>query len=291
LPVRPYKHEKGDGLSAGFFNPFPKYLQVRHILRRRLGRELALGDRLPTEHELMQQFAVSRETVREALRGLEEDGLIRRRRGWGTVVVKLPGTGPDERLTGLVDDFTELKLNTEAEVLSKGVEALPAEVAALLHMSASEPMYRIRRRRLLESLPLAFHDCYLPLEIGVAIGRLDLNNTTVLHEISTTLGEDIHEDCQHIDASIADTEMAEVLNVPAGAPLLIITRVFGIDSHGPIMFFRAHFRSDRYYYTVQLAHLQHRRRATSLERPDFELRNEGEDIREKNERGGVVRNG
>jgi GntR family transcriptional regulator len=238
-------------LSAGFFNPFPKYLQVRHILRRRLGRELSPGDRLPTEHELVQEFGVSRETVREALRGLEEDGLIRRRRGWGTVVIKLPGTGPDERLTGLVDDFTELKLDTRAEVLSKGVETPPPEVATLLDISPSEPMYRIRRRRLLDSLPLVLHDCYLPLEIGAAIGRLDLKKTTVLHEISTTLGRAIHEDCQHIDAIVADTDMAQMLDVAVGAPLLVIMRAFGVDSYGPVMFFRSHFRADRYYYTVQ----------------------------------------
>lgn len=238
-------------MPAGFFNPFPKYLQIRHILRRRLGRELASGDRLPTEHELVEEFGVSRETVREALRGLEEDGLIKRRRGWGTVVVKLPGSGPDERLTGLVDDFTELQLDTRAEVLSKGVESPPPEVVALLHLSLSEPMYRIRRRRLLDSSPLAHHDCYLPLEIGVAVSRLDLRKTTVLREIGVTLNEAIHEDCQRIDATVADTDMAELLDIPVGAPLLVVTRAFGVDSYGPVMFFKSHFRADRYYYTVQ----------------------------------------
>jgi GntR family transcriptional regulator len=230
-------------LSAGFFNPFPKYLQVRHILRRRLGRDLTPGDRLPTEHELVQEFGVSRETVREALRGLEEDGLIRRRRGWGTVVIKLPGTGPDERLTGLVDDFTELKLDTEAEVLSKGVELPSPEVVTALSAPPDEPMYRIQRQRLLEGVPLSHHDCYLPVDVGLAVSRLELRKTTVLKEISQTLNAAIHENRQQIDATVADTEMAKVLAV--------------------MMFFKSHFRSDRYYYTVQLTQPQRRRHAAT----------------------------
>ncbi len=246
-------------MESGFFNPFPKYLQIRHILRRRFGRDFWPGDRLPTELELVEQFGVSRETVREALRGLEDDGLIRRRRGSGTVVVKVPDPGPDERLTGLVDDFTELKLDTEAEVLSKGVEHPPAEIMAALN-GTDDPMYRICRRRLLDRIPLVYHDCYLPLEIGAAVTRLDLRKTTVLHEVAATLGHAIHEDIQRIDATVADAEMAGLLKVPVGAPLLVIVRVFGVGSFGPAMFFRSYFRSDRYYYTVQLAPVRHPRK-------------------------------
>lgn len=237
-------------MSGEFFNPFPKYLQVREVLRRRLGRDFRPGDWLPTELKLVEEFGVSRETVREALRGLEEAGLIRRRRGSGTVVVKVPDAGPDDRLTGLVDDFTELKLDTRAELLDKAVENPPPEVAKALGVSPAAPMFRIRRRRFLDGEPLSHHECYLPIEIGAVLAQHDLRKKTVLHEISTTLDQRIHEDFQRIDATVADAEMAELLGVPVGAPLLVITRAFGNDSYGPRMFFRSHFRSDRYYYTV-----------------------------------------
>jgi GntR family transcriptional regulator len=249
-------------LATQFFNPFPKYLQIRDILRRRIGRGLLPGDRMPTEHALVGQFGVSRETVREALRGLEEDGLIKRWPGRGTVVVKLPDPRPEQRLTGLVDDFTELKLNTKAEVLSHNVEFAPPEIAAALSGSPDEPRYRIRRRRLLDGVPLAHHDGYMPVDIGMALVRLDLRRTTLLREITTTLNLTAREDYQHIDATTADTEMAELLCVAVGAPLLAITRVFDIDSRGPSVFFRSHFRSDRYYYTVQRAQSQRRRTGT-----------------------------
>jgi DNA-binding transcriptional regulator YhcF (GntR family) len=114
-----------------FLNLFPLYLQVRNILVRRLADGYAPGDRFPTEHQLCDEFGVSRETVREALRGLESDGLIVRHRGKGAFVARLPDTAQDERLTGVAENFTELKLNTDVEVIKTGVEKAPARVAAV----------------------------------------------------------------------------------------------------------------------------------------------------------------
>ena len=237
---------------SAFFNPFPRYLQIRNILIRRLGEGFAPGDRFPTEQQLCVEFDVSRETVREALLGLERDGLIARRRGSGTVVVRLPERAPDERLTGLVEDYTELKLNTDVDVIRAGLEKPPARIAAALGLGRGDAFYRILRLRRVDGKPFACHDAFLPATIGAELACLDLSHTTLFRELRRTLDLELAEIYQHIEAIAADTAMARLLEIDVGAPLLVTRRAL---SHrrkgGPTMLFETFFRADRYYYSVQ----------------------------------------
>src|SRR5690348_3902214 len=94
-------------MPGQFYDPFPKYLQIRGIILRLL-RSLAVGDALPTEEALAKRFNVSRETIREAIRPFWENGTIARRPRLGTWLAKLPGESGDDRLTGPFEDFAAL---------------------------------------------------------------------------------------------------------------------------------------------------------------------------------------
>ena len=243
---------RSGGTGPGFLNLFPLYLQVRNILIRRLGDGFAPGDRFPTEHQLCEEFGVSRETVREALQGLERDGLIARHRGKGSFVARLPDTAQDERLTGMAENFTELKLNTDVEVIKTGVEKLPAKVATALRLDRGDQLFRIRRLRRVDNEPLAFHDAFLPFDFGVALARLDLTHTTLFRELRQTLGLKLVEVYLHIDAITADVVLAKLLKIEVGMPILVTRRALShLRSGLPTMFFEGYFRSDRYYYSVQ----------------------------------------
>jgi GntR family transcriptional regulator len=244
---------KRSAAAHSFLDPFPKYLQIREILVRRIEREMRVGDQLPTEHALCQEFGVSRETVRDALSGLEADGLISRTPGHGTFVARLPSAGRETRLTGLTEDFSRFKLDTEARVLFKGPVLPQAGVADVMDVPRDEMVYRIFRVRHFERQPFGLHEAFLPLDVGVRVASLDLGKTSIVHVLRSMLKLDIWEDHQRIEAMAADTEVARLLEVGIGAPVLHIVRHFKIGDDQPIVLFRSHYRADRYYYTVKLA--------------------------------------
>ena len=65
----------------------PLHRQLAFRLRREVATRYRAGDRMESQNDLAERYAVSVLTVREALSGLEEEGIIERRRGSGTYVV------------------------------------------------------------------------------------------------------------------------------------------------------------------------------------------------------------
>jgi len=251
-PVKTAVARSGAARTA-FFNPFPRYLQIRNLLLRRLNDGFSPGDRFPTEHELCREFGVSRDTVREALLGLESEGLITRHRGKATTVARLPGCATDQRLTGLVEDFTELRLDTGVDVIRAGMQKAPRRVATALHLDVDSHVFSILRLRSVDHRPFACHEAFLPADIGNELARLDLTHTTLFRELRRTLGCELTEIYQHIDAVAADLPLAKLLEVDVGAPLLVTRRALAHDgARKPTMFFETYFRADRYYYSVQV---------------------------------------
>ncbi len=234
------------------FRPFPKYLQVREILLRRLVRDLSPGDTFPTESDLCAEFGVSRQTVRGAVQSLVADGLISRHAGRGSIVLRRPEGAGAHRLTGLVEDFTDLRLNTSARVLETGLAPAPLEVAKAMEVVEGAELFRITRVRFFEELPLALHDAFLLPELGARIAALDLSHSAIISELRATLKLKCVEAWQHIEATAADTPMARLLEITVGAPLLVITRLLNVGRKREPVLFLSHFRADRYYYSLTL---------------------------------------
>ena len=123
------------------------------------------------------------------------------------------------------------------------------------------------RRRLQGTKPFAFHDAFLPAELGIRLARLDLTHTTLFRELARMPGIKLIEMYLHIDAVAADVPMARLLEVDVGAPLLVTRRAVDHARTGaPTMFFETYFRADRYYYSVMVDQRQAIARATKPHR-------------------------
>src|SRR5262245_29475931 len=126
----------------------PLYYQLHNILVDKIrSGEFSIGSRIPTEAELVQEYGVSRITVRQGLAILEEQGLVRREPGRGTFVNAQPAFEHTLKLSGSLDELISLGMATSVRVLRLvRVKAAPAD-AAMLNLPQGSTLVRCTRLR------------------------------------------------------------------------------------------------------------------------------------------------
>src|SRR6201997_4463514 len=157
-------------MSNGPNNHLPLYAQVESVIIGRISNgSMPPGTRLPSEDDLVQEYAVSRTTIRAAIQSLVQRGLVEIRRGKGTFVTQPKITQELTELTGFVEDMQALGRKATAKVLDHRVVPSSELVARHLALPQGSPVVRIQRVRLADGHPLSFDETYLPKELGKKI--------------------------------------------------------------------------------------------------------------------------
>lgn len=233
------------------FDASPKYLQIRQILLRWL-KTVNIGSRLPTEQELSKRFGVSRVTVRQALDTLIADGTIARRPGYGTWLNRKIASEGDQRLTGHIEEVSQLAGHSSTALISRGVVIATDEVREALKLARDEKVFLIERVRFWDGMPLLLLQAFFPLVVGKKIKPEELGDGLMVPVLKRLIDPQIFEVDQRIEAITADKQMADALKVPVKSAILNIKRNYVTSTLQPVVYFRTLYRADRYYYTVNM---------------------------------------
>ena len=226
----------------------PLSLQVYSALRGRITLgEYAPGERLPPEADLARAFGVSRVTVREALRLLQRDGLLKARHGRGHFVlahglIREPIT----ELHSVTELLTSLGYSIETEVLAFGAE--PAgEHADLLRLETDRPLTRVERLRssggtaLIYSIDLVpthlLGDAERPLE-GSLIAELEARGVQIARARAT------------IRAAALPRAVARRVGVLPSQPWLLLEQLHFDQDDRPVVWSLDYHRGDRFEFNV-----------------------------------------
>jgi DNA-binding GntR family transcriptional regulator len=202
-----------------FTDESPFHQQLAELLLTKIGSgEIAVGQRLPTEHELSETYGVSRGTVRRSLGRLEQLGLISRRTGSGTTVVSSSPTADYHPFARTPADIAALAADTRL-IRPEIVKVVMS--TELAHALGTRPgvewfvLQGLRTRRGRDEAPMCWSEHY---------GRGDqdpeamLIRTVDLEELSRQRVE------QSISASLMRPHIAAALHVEPFTPALVITR-------------------------------------------------------------------
>lgn len=234
----------------------PAYRQIAQLLHRRvLSGAYADAARMPTEDELMEEFQVSRHTVRAALAKLVDDGLVERHAGRGTFVRE---GGPDNaawRIRSLDDIlgqvFPEPPQIVEVHERPAGYDLKAAEA---LQLDLNDRMFCLLAVRTSHGVPLSCSEIFLPDDIGRV-----LQDDFATHVRSTPMIRAIEREChvaatravQTATAIPAPEKIARLLDVEPGACILMLARTYYIEDGRPVDHARMFGRPDRYSHTIE----------------------------------------
>jgi GntR family transcriptional regulator len=231
----------------------PVYFKVKRVITQRISDgTYPVGSKIPSEHELSREFGAHRLTVRHALTLLAQDGVLKRFRRRGTFVAKNQEKFEEIGLHGFFDDllYHVGKFKTKKVQISN--RKPPPAVADLYGLDRNQDRIKvIKRVRFLGETPAAFTVNYLPLSIGNRISRDDLYQMPLLQIFKEKLNIPLGEALQSLEASIADREIAEALDVSPGTQILLMQRTFFTKQEKPFDFVQTFYRGDRIRYFVR----------------------------------------
>jgi GntR family transcriptional regulator len=203
-----------------------KYIAIRDWLSREIaGGTFSRGEQLPSEHELMARFAVSRVTVRQALDDLRQNGVIEARRGKGYFVSRLTAVQNMQRLQSFGEMMAPLGITTRSDVLSVEEEPASREIAAALGLATGDLIIRIERLRIAGGTIISLDVSHFACDVGRALSRLDLEREDVFVLLEARLGIELGFADLTIDMIAAPQAQARLLGVRAGEHILRIRRL------------------------------------------------------------------
>ena len=232
-------------------SPVPLYHQMEQILLDRIAAPETIGRLLPSEFELVDMFGVSRATVKKTLDNLVNKGLLERRRGVGTRVIKHQIIEDLARLKSYTEEMAGRNLVMQTRVLDAGRHAPSPDVAHKLALDRKDRSVFVRRLRgTSEVFPVVLLQSEMPTSLGLD-PREDFSGS-LYALIEQKLGVPIVWGEETIEASTANEEEAALLEIAPGAPVLIMERVSYTHANRPVEYVRGVYRPDRYKFSIRL---------------------------------------
>ncbi|HKE99833.1 MAG TPA: GntR family transcriptional regulator [Actinomycetes bacterium] len=209
---------------------WPLYLQIADDLREQiLDQKLAPGERVPSEHTLMETYDASRQTVRKALAELKSEGLLDAEQGRGVFVrsrapIIRSATQVLSRRQWMSTDHPEAPEGTKVEVKVGQVPATP-EIATRLGVREGTPLLVRRERTFDDTQTLGTVTSYLPLELGrgTPLEREEISGGGTYRCLEEA-GRRLERFAERVSTRMPRPAEAKALDLGPGTPVLLIER-------------------------------------------------------------------
>jgi GntR family transcriptional regulator len=231
----------------------PKYLQIEGWIEGMISKgRFRIGDRLPSETKLATLCGVNRNTIRQALSELVNQGLVHTKNGVGSFISsKMPEKARYtlDRISSFSEDMRYAGYTSRTKVISKRIISATEEISEKLMLGTSSKVIQIVRLRLGDQVPFILERSHIPHEEFKEILSMDLTGS--LYQLLVDhFGVQLDRSVQSFRAVLLTGTEANLLKVPQRQPGIFLESII-YDAKGvAVELLHSHYRGDKYVFEV-----------------------------------------
>ncbi|CCI82121.1 GntR family transcriptional regulator [Lactobacillus hominis] len=227
----------------------PMYIKIHNQIKKDIeNKKYTVGQRIPAERQLALKFNVSRMTLRQAIKTLEDEGILERRLGSGTYVASQK---VQEKMSGVMS-FTDITRSNgqvpSSRLISYRVTKPSLSEKEKLKIEDTDLVLRMERVRSADNVPICYEVATIPFKLVSKFSK---------DEISTSLYKTLEEKgsykignvTENIGASVASENDARLLSVHKGEALVTRRQVTELSNGVPFEYVRASYVAERFEFT------------------------------------------
>lgn len=203
-----------------------------------------IGQMIDSEPVLSERLHVSRMTVRDAIRDLVNDNILEKQHGRGTFVLNQPRFKGFQCGIGFSEEMKRHGMIPSARNITLMETYADSNIAQDLKIKEKAPVWNIKRVRLANDIPIAYEDEYFSKAIVPKL-TAEIAQDSIYEYLYQQNIEFSYVD-QMLDATIANEEIAALLDIAVGTPLIRMYIIAHLKNGTPFNCGTTYYRTDHY---------------------------------------------
>lgn len=233
------------------FSPVPLHFQVEQLLRELIEKpEYKNGEFLPGEQELSNRLGVSRNTIRQATNKLEYEGLIVRKKGYGTKVAGKSLITALDNWHSFTQEMNEKGISFRNFIITTEKEGCSEKLSKFFHIAPHKQVLKLVRLRGDEDGPFVYFESFFHPRIGIS--QDDDFEKPLYDLLQKKYKTQVSVSRENIKAGLASGFIAKILQIKKGDPVLIRERFVSDPGNRPVEYNLGYYIAEKFTYSIEI---------------------------------------